>query len=123
MENNNNGIVWIVKEKSGVTSNADVSLRVHKTNGKDKTTFIFRNQSHEKITHTEYMNVGIDYAKKRVYFAEGMVTTAFKVQGANGKPRLVKIPAPLHEHIGDYRLAYDPISQIYYIDLENKEVM
>lgn len=111
-------IQWFDNGNQMKRSKADVTIKVCKyTSDKKCTAITFRNNSHLKITHEDYMQVGIDAGENRVCFREG-VGTGYKI-GKNGNNKHIRIPALLHEYEGDYDLRMAASGDYFYVKKEN----
>ena len=118
-------IEWFSKGLETHRSDKDVSISIQKY-GKDKdgkekqcTCFTFRKGSYMKITHGDFLGIGIDEGEKRICFREG-IGSGFKLSKM-GKTtsRYVRIPRLLPEYVGDYDLRMAAVGDYFYVKKES----
>ena len=118
-------IEWFSKGLDTHRSDKDVSIGVQKY-GKEKdgsqkycTCITFRNGSYMKITHGDYLGIGIDEGEKRICFREG-IGSGFKLSKmGKTSTRYVRIPRLLKEYEGDYDLNMAAVGDYFYIKKED----
>ena len=119
---------WIKKRKYNTeyAQDADVVLTNSLgTKGKCDTTYInFKNTSWAKITTTGYIVIGIEGS--RLYFAEAPHNEGFKLStfsadksGCRVGILAEKLPTSKLE-LGSYKLKYDIVEKLYFIDALEK---
>lgn len=119
---------WITKTIKKVAGHgSDISITMTEGNlGKQRITFILRNNCYAKLTKNEHVVIAI--SGTRVYFkeaspAEGFKLTCFNKSRSNCNFRVSTDIVPLSEkgvELGDYRLMFDPMVKLYYIDIAKK---
>ena len=111
-----NDIVWVEPTKGTAakhTREARVSLTEIK--GRQYTDVVFYDGSQLKITHEDYVSVGLTPA--RMYFKE--VATGMKgfKLSTQGKSKRIRIRRQLTQFVGDRNLYFDAESKLWYIGL------
>ena len=113
-----------------ITNNCDFKLYVNKS-GKDKDgnqrySFVGAtyNNSHIKLTTTEYVGISVTEDHERMYFETAVKTDGFKLSRNSTSPEStrffkfgVEYDPELEKYVGKYNLEFDEKEKLYFISL------
>lgn len=130
-------IEWIAKGNAGRRSTIgrkEVVISINKDgldakgNERRKVAIRFTNESVKKASQTDFVRVGVDKEKKRIYFSSASKKDGYQLTAATrkGTPNSVTITVVDIEkwksYVGEYNMKKDLTNDLYYIDVPAKEV-